>query len=203
MSHQPLEGDPKNIWQNQKRESTNMSIEELRDKARKFLSKRKRDRAVELGFRLVAASFCGVVLLTARQPAARVIAGLVMAMMFADLGRMLVISYRKYGSFWPTMTLDRDAALTTCLNYYRTELVRSRELARHPAWQLAIAFLMVGVLLRDAFLRTSPELLAVALPFVLIAAAALIVLLGIRKFEARRLDAELDALDKFEQEQEE
>jgi len=55
-------------------------------------------------------------------------------------------------------------------------------------------------LTRDALLRTSPDLLRVALPFVLISAAGLTLLLAVRKFEARRVQAELDALDRFEEE---
>jgi hypothetical protein len=200
MTQQPSERDPKNIWQSQETERTNMSVEEIRQKARKFLSKNRRDSAAGFAFTLVMIVFCAIVLLTARMTLPRIVAGLVMTMTLVQFTKALRFSYKKYGRIWPAPTLGGDAALTTCLEFYRNELERQREMRKVPTWQLAVTFLIIGWLTRDALLRTSPDLLRVALPFVLISAAGLILLLAVRKFEARRVQAELDALDRFEEE---
>src|SRR5688572_5342299 len=197
---QPPLNDPILIWQNQETEKTKMSIEEVRHKAQKFLAKTRFDNAIGFVFTLIAVIFCAVVLVEGRGAAPRVIAALVMTMMLVRVVRSLYFSYRKYGRIWHATTLGNDAALRTCLEFYRNELERQREMRREPAWQLAVTFLVIGWLARDAVLRSGAGLISIALPFVLFSAAAFILVLAVRKFEVRRLQAELDTLEKFEHE---
>jgi hypothetical protein len=196
----PQLSDPKQIWQNQEMEKTKMSVEEIRRKAQRFLAKSRFDNAVHLVFALIVVGFCAVAFFAARATAARVIAAVVMMMLLVRVVRTLYFSYRKYGRLRPDTTRAGDAALTTCLEFYRNELERQRVIHREPAWQLAITFLVIGWLTRDAMLRSRADVIGLAVPFDLFSAAGFVVLLAVRKFQMRRVQAELDALDKFEQE---
>ena len=176
-----------------------MSIEEIRRKAQRFLSKRRRDNAIGLAFSIIVIVFCMIAVLSATLLVARIVAGFVMIVMTVRLINTIYFSYRRYGTVWPAIRIGPEVALTTCLDFYRNELERQREFARQPTWQLAVTLFITGWLTRDALLNTSRDLFRVALPFVLLAAALLIVLLAVRKFEARRVESELAALDKFQE----
>jgi hypothetical protein len=165
-----------------------MSVEEVRQRAERFLSKSRRDRAAFFVFGAMVIVFCAIAAFAARLTSIRIIAALVAVMMLVRVVSTLYVN-----------RVTADAALTTCLQFYRNELERQRELARQPAWQLAVTFLIIGWLSREAWIRTSPEILRVAVPFILFAAAGLIVLLAVRKLQSRRIESELDALNRFEE----
>ncbi len=196
---QPPERDLRNIWLSQETEKTTMSVEEVRIKAQRFLNRTKRDIFVRSAFAVAAGIFCGFVFMTARLTEARVIAGVVTAMLLAGTVRNLYV--------WYSRSPGPSAGLTSCLQFYRDLLERQRELARIPAWQLATALLIIAWLARNklgSFNRTvmgyNRDPMSLLLLLVLIAAAGLIVLLAVRKFEARKVQAEIDALDRFEEE---
>jgi hypothetical protein len=191
MSLQPPRRDLGDIWRNQETEKTTMSIEEVRIKAQKLLTRSRRDLFAISAFAVLAAVFCGFVLIYARLTPARIIGGVVMAMLLANTIRNLYLSRRRNIA---------ATAWATCLEFYRNELERQREIGRLPIWQLVTALLIIGWLTRNALMRTGSDVLRAILPFVLIAAACLIVLLAIRKFGARHVQDELDALDAFSEE---
>jgi hypothetical protein len=195
-----LPPDPKEVWQNQHTEKSTMSIEEVRLKADILSRKTRRDTAAAFAFDLVAIVFCGTVIVTARLLPARMIAALVMVMMLVSLCRNLYFSYRKHGSFSPALSRGPDTAVSTCLEFYRSELERQTQIMKQPAWQLAVAFLVIVWLLRSALVRISGDPLRIVIPVVLLAAAGVLGLLTIRKIEARRVQEEIDALRRFEEE---
>jgi hypothetical protein len=90
--------------------------------------------------------------------------------------------------------------MTSCLDFYRSELERNREYARQPTWQLVTVMAIIVWMTRDALVRNSTDPFRVLLPYVLLAAAGMIVLMAVRKLQARRIQDDMDALDVFEDE---
>jgi hypothetical protein len=78
------------------------------------------------------------------------------------------------------------------------ELERRRQIAMQPTWQLAAALLIIAWLTRRS-LYSGNDALRGLLPVVLLAAAGLIVWMAVRKFQARHIQDDLDALNRFEQ----
>ena len=187
MSSRVPETDLRNLWQNMETESATVSLEQMRLKAQRFMKKNRHDLIARSAFAVVAAAFCGIVIFSVRAASIAAVAGLVMAMLLADTVRRLYIYYRA-GEPW-----------SSCLEFYRSELERQRQVAIQPAWQLAAALLIIAWLSRRSVMR-GPDSLRIMLPVVLIAAAGLIVLMVIRKLGTRRIQTEIDALNKFEEE---
>ena len=75
-----------------------------------------------------------------------------------------------------------------------------REYARLPAWQLATILLIIAWMTRDSLMRSGTDPFRIVLPYVLLAAAGMIVLVAVRKFQARRVQDDIEALDNFEDE---
>jgi hypothetical protein len=200
MTSQPPNRDPRKIWQNQKTETTTMSVEEVRRKAEKFRNRNRRDLIARSAFAVIAAVFCGYVFFNARITSVGAIAGLVMAMLLTSTVRNLFLSRRRHINRTPDDT-GPNTALSSCVEFYRNELERQLEIARQPAWQLAIALLIIGWLTRNAWVRTSADPLRIVLLGVLFAAAGLTILLALRRFGARGVQDEIDALERLEGEE--
>ncbi|HLQ77367.1 MAG TPA: hypothetical protein VK210_08430 [Terriglobia bacterium] len=198
MSLQPPEPDLRNIWQNQETEKTTMSIEDVRIKARRLMKRQQRDLIVRSAFAIIAVVFCGVVFMRARIATTGAIAGLVTAMLLASTARNLYLAFRRSRN--DALENSSNTALTSCLEFYRSELERQRQVARQPLWQLVAALLIVAWLVPRPLMRSNMDLLRAVLPVVLLAAAILIVLMALRKFQARRVQEDIDALDAFEEE---
>jgi hypothetical protein len=198
MSSQLHDPDIRNVWQGQETEKITMSIEEARLKTQKFIRRNRIDLTARSVFEIIAAFFCGIVFLNSRVNSTRVIAGLVMAMLVTSTIRNLYFSLRKPGGLSPEAS--SSTALTSCVEFYRIELERQRQIARQPLWQLVAALLIIAYLIQRPLLRPNMNLLHVMLPVVLLTAAGLIVLLAVRKFDARRIQDEIDALNMFENE---
>src|SRR6185436_17763047 len=144
MSSLPPEPDLRSIWLKQETEKTTMSVESVRANAEKFLNRNRRELIVRSAFAVSAAVFCGLVLATNRLTPARVIAGLIMAILLAGTIRSL------YLAFGRTRGIP-GGALTTCVEFYRNELEREWVMSRQPAWQLLTALLIIGWLMRNAW----------------------------------------------------
>jgi len=130
----------------------------------------------------------------------RVLAGLVMTILLMSAAWSLLLAYRKSrgeGSAIPDAPM---AAMTSCVEFYRNELERQREYARQPTWQLITVLLIIAWMTRDALMRNSTDPFRAVLPYVLFAAAGMIVLVAVRKHQARRVQDDIDALDAFEDE---
>jgi hypothetical protein len=189
-SHEP---DLKNIWQNQEMEKAIMSVEEVRLNARKYLSRKQRDLLARSAFVTLAAVSCGIFLMNARITPLRFVAGVAMALLLTSTVWNLLRTYTRSGT-------APNAVMTSCVEFYRSELERYREYARLPAWQLGTILLIIAWMTRDALMRNSTDPFRVVLPYVLFAAAGMIVLVAVRKIQARRIQDDIDALDVFEDE---
>jgi hypothetical protein len=200
MSSKPHEPDFKNIWQNQETEKVIMSVEEVRLNARKYLRKKKRDLIARSAFVVLAAASIGIFLMKARFTSLRFVAGLVMATLLTSTVWNLLRVYRSSGSPWSSNRSAPNAAMTSCIEFYRSELERYLAYAGLPAWQLVTVLLIIAWMTRDALMRNSTDPFRLMLPYVLFAAAGLIMLVAVRKFQARRIQDDIDALEVLEDE---
>jgi hypothetical protein len=200
VSSKPDEPDLKNIWQNQETEKAIMSVEEVRLKAREFLQRKLRDLIARFAFVMLAGVSCGIFLMNARITSLRFVAGLVTAMLLTSAAVTLLRAYQRTRRTWPSVIAGPNAATNSCLEFYRSELERNREYARQPAWQLVTVLVIIAWMTRDALLRNSTDPFRIVLPYVLLAAAGMVVLVAVRKVQARRVQDDIDALDVFEEE---
>ena len=173
-----------------------MSAQQMSLKTQEFLRKTHRDLIARSAFSVIAAAFCGIVFMSTRMSIG-LIAGVVMVMLLASTARNLYVFYRRSHAA-PALS-GTSASWSSCLEFYRTELERQRQIAMQPAWQLAAALLIIAWLTRRS-LHSGHDALRVLLPVVLLAAAGLIVWMTVRKFQARHVQDDLDALNRFEQE---
>jgi hypothetical protein len=188
-----------NVWQKQETEKTAMSIVELRRNAKRLLRRKQRDLIARSAFVLLAAVACGLFLMNARLTSLRFTAVLVSGVLLANTVWRLLRAYQRSRESGTSVYAAASAAMTPCLEFYRSELERMQEFARVPAWQLVAVLLIIAWMTRDALRRNSADPFQVVLPYVLIAAGGLIVLMGVRKYQARRVQADMDALDLLEQ----
>jgi len=100
----------------------------------------------------------------------------------------------------PRTHISSETARTTCLAFYRDEQERRLAIARQPAWQLLTALVIIAWLTRSAPMRTGMDVLHIVQLLVLLAAAD-VVLLAMRKLEARRIQQDIHALDAVELEE--
>ena len=200
MSLQPHEPDLKKIWQNQETEEAIMSVEEVRLNARKYMRRKKRDLIARSAFVVLAASSIGIFLTNARFTSLRFVAGMAMATLLASTVWNLLRVYRSSGSPWSSNHSAPNAAMTSCIEFYRSELDRYLTYGGVPAWQLVTVLAIIGWMTRDALMRNSTDPFRLMLPYVLFAAAGLILLVAVRKFQARRIQDDIDALELFEDE---
>ena len=200
MSSNPHEPDFKNIWQNQETEKAIMSVEEVRLNARKYMRRNQRDIIASSVFAVLTAVWCGTILMNARITPLRLVAGLVMAVMVTSTVWRLLQVYRRSRGKWSSVIAGPNAAMTSCLEFYRGELERQREYARYPSSYLVIVFVVLVWIMRLALMQRRPDLYRMVLPYILILAMGMIVLMALRKFQSRRVHDDLDALDVFEKE---
>jgi uncharacterized membrane protein len=198
VSSKPHEPDFKNIWQNQETEKAIMSVEEVRHKVRKYLRRKQRDLVARSAFVLFAAVSFGIFLMNARITSPRFLAGLITAMLLTSTLWSLFRAYQRSRGTWSAVSAGPNAAMTSCLDFYRSELERNREYARQPTWQLVTVMAIIVWMTRDALVRNSTDPFRVLLPYVLLAAAGMIVLMAVRKLQTRRVQDDIDALDVFE-----
>jgi hypothetical protein len=176
------------IWQNQRREHTVMSENEIRARATRFQVRVRRNLLLAFLLGLALLFLCVVAIVQLGNLTPRVIAA-AMAIVIA------VITYRAYQRIlWP-QTVSADTGLSGCLGFYRKELTTEyRTLVLK--WRLLVAIALFVWLTSFGFLHSSHLLVRILLP------ASLILIIFVRRHEAQKLKRELAALNAFEQEQE-
>jgi uncharacterized membrane protein len=177
-----------------------MSVEEVRLNALKFLHRKQRDLIARSAFVLLAAVSFGLFLMNARITSLRFLAGLITTMLLTSTVWSLFRAYRRSRGTWSSVLAGPNAAMTSCLEFYRSELESSREYTRQPAWQLVTVLVIIAWMTRNLLVRNSTDPFRVVLPYILFAAAGMIVLMAVRKHQARRVQDDIDALDAFEDE---
>ena len=130
----------------------------------------------------------------------RSIAGLVMALLVTSMVLRLLRVYRRSRGKWAAVIAGPNAAMTSCLEFYRGELERQREYARYPTSYLVVVFVIIVWLMRMALMQSRTELYHMVLPFLLLVGAGMIVLMVLRKVQGRGAQVDLSALDVFEKE---
>jgi hypothetical protein len=194
-SHTP-ESDLRELWQNLETEKTTVSAEQIRMKAMESLGKNRRDMIARFGFALLASAFCVVALMNAKVTSVRALAALAMAVVLINAMRSAFRSYSGQAAHFGS----EDAPWSSCLEFYRRELQRQQVIAALPVWQLVGALLVIGWLAPSAFRQYGAGLMRFFFPAVLIAATGLILLMAVRKYQARHIQNDLQALSNFEDE---
>jgi hypothetical protein len=198
MSSRTPQKDVRALWQSLETERTTVSEEQLHLKALESLHKSRRDMAARLVFAVMAAAFSALVIIntsftSARLASVRLIAALVALALLANAIRSLYLSYKERVD-------DRGSAWSSCAAFYRRELERQQAFAAPPVWQMLAALFAIGWLTPMALRRSNDDLMGILFLTVLLGATGLLVLMAVRKFQARRLRHEIEALDSFEHE---
>lgn len=184
-------GDPRQIWQNQPTEAVHMPVEELRGRA----ERRRRKARAQVLFSIVM----GIALFVF---GARIWLGAGDVLARAGWGVLslwsLYFAWQAYHWTWPAAP-GPDGETAASLDFYRRELERRRDYARH-IWRrsgltfcfLGLALLMVGGL-RNAL--ATPRLLVNMTPLLVLILVWVAAFVRLRKRNQRALQAEIDELD--------
>ena len=183
--------DAQKIWQEQPREATQMSFEEIRRKAHQFHT---RGRLKALAAIVIGIALCGGFAATCARPQYLVLRiGWGILSLWALYG-----AYQAYKWIWPG-SLAEDGTLGTSLDFYRRELERRRDYLRHiwrrsGLWGCFTGLALVILPGLIASLR-APRLLVNAVPFFVLLTAWFVVFSSLRKRDQRNLQREIDELN--------
>jgi len=194
--------DITNVWKNQGMEMTEISLEGIRQKARKFETRIFwRNLREYVAGAIVVASF-GYVILVSHPALIRAGCGLVIA---GALYMMYML--RMKGS---ARTAPAELAFRTCVDFHRQELQRQRDLLRGVwSWYLLPFVPGMAIFLIGLFKNTMEQPNAPAHAGIIVAAfaisglvcAAVFVGVGmLNQWGARQLQREIDALEELEKE---
>ena len=185
--------DPKQLWQSQGTEHSIMTLEELREKARKYHSKTRRELFGNLAVGVIALTISVAGMLRAEVPALRV------AFAFAAVWT-LVGQYFLQRGMWPAMPAA-DAGASTGVEYYRRELNRRESLiGRALRWSFGPVTLAIGgqLLVLIGIAQQRGLGIRVVLPFSVATGIWIVVFFVRRLLEQRELRREVAELDRFE-----
>ena len=185
MSENPA-NDPKLIWQSQTKEPAVMSIEEIRIRSRIAQARVRRNLIIAfiLGFLLLV--FCVFAIVTIPYTPLRVIAAALMVL-------TPVAAHQAWYRIWSPQTLSPNAALKGCLDFYRQEL-KAQYSSVALMWRFVVPIVTLAFLTWNAIFRTNSLVPKILLP------SLLILILALRRHEARKLRHKLALLDAFEKE---
>jgi hypothetical protein len=183
--------DPKIVWQNLRTEGETMSAQEVRMKAEKLALEIRRDTIAGFAF-ASALTIASMIALWFRLPEAgwpeRIIVTIIAVLLWSGAFRNDILNRRR---------LPQDLQIATCLEFYRRELQLRRDYFRKAPWIIGTVMLIAIVLYVTAILPLNPALSDLLLyPFALLLLILIALLLWRR--QVRRLQAELDALDRFQ-----
>jgi len=185
MMHDTPANDSRQIWQNQRKESFNMSLEEVQARANKAQVRARQSLITALALAALLTVFCAIAMVGLSGPP-RVIGATMMAV-------VLTVAYLSYMRMRSPQALLPDAALRTCLQFYRKELeTRYRSVAL--TWRFAVPLTIYAWLTWNLWARSIGPLTVRILLSSLLA-----LILVQRRREARSLKMELDTLDEFEE----
>jgi len=178
--------DLKNLWQSQRVEPVQMSLEEIRRKAEKFHRRIRHRNLREYGASiLVLGAFSYYIW---KFPDLRLGSALIIA---ATL--YMVSQLRKRGA---ATTVPASMALGTCLDFHRRELERQRDLVR-GVWKWYLLPFVPGLLAFIAvpILHAPPSKWIRGLPFVLLSVVSFYAIWRLNQRAADRLQRQIDDLN--------
>jgi lipopolysaccharide export LptBFGC system permease protein LptF len=182
--------DPQKIWQDQPTEAMKMSLDEIRRKAQRLRTKGRLAALLTIVIGLVLCVFFALTASRPQEVVSRIGWG-----MLSLWG--LYAAYQAYRWTWPG-TLAADATLSTSLDFYRRELERRHDYARHVWRRAGLTFCFAGLALVvlpaliGAF-RT-PRLLLNVVPLFVLLIIWFVVFFSMRRRNQRRLRREIDEL---------
>jgi hypothetical protein len=188
--------DPQNIWQEQPREAMQMSLNEIRRRARELQTK---GRLAALGWTAI-----GLVLAGAFQYGFALTHDLALRLGLGALSVWALYgAYQAYRWMWPA-SLAADATLATSLDFYRKELERRRDYIRN-IWRLSVLWLFfigLAALILPMVIGThaNPRLLLNAIPLFTLLVVWFVAFFYIRKRDQGNLQREIDELGALESE---
>jgi uncharacterized membrane protein YfcA len=186
--------DPRNIWQNRPKEPFKMSVDEMRLKAHRFQTKARFTAAFLITMGLFACVSFGWNFTRALEVLPRMGMGLLSLW-------GVYCAYQAYKWVWPG-NLPPDAPASTSLEFYRSELERRRDYARH-VWRragLTFCFLGFALVVVPALISSfhNPRLLLNAVPFFGLLIIWFVAFFRGKKRSQHKLQQEIDELRTFE-----
>jgi len=188
MTTQVPQDDPRLIWQNQRREHSSMTVEEVRLRAYALQTRIHRNLIVTIavGFALLVFSAMTIMRLSYTPP--RVIVAVLIVLIVITINRA-------YRAFWAPDTLSDDAAPSACLDFYRRELTAQYRAVALTWRRLLPEIALFAVVVRISFMATFRfDSARILLP------VFLAIILAGRYWRARKLMRELETLSTFEKE---
>ncbi len=192
MANDPPPHDMSKVWRNQSVEVVQLSLDDVRRKAHTFENRiSRRNRREYIAAAIVIAVCTGRIVLS-NNLIANIGGGLLIAGIL-----YIVYQIRKKGS---AGTMPADAAFTSCIAFYRSELERQRDLTRR-VWSWYIGPMIPGMVVVYWGLAAAGEYTLQSLAVrgtVVILAFVFVGILNQRA--ARKLQGQIDALDALEKE---
>ena len=188
MTTQIPQHDPRLIWQNQRREHSSMTVDEVRLRAYTLQTRIHRNLIVTIavGFALLVFSATMIMRLPYTPP--RVIVAVLMVL-------IVITIHRAYRAIWAPDTLPDDAAPSACLDFYRRELTAQYRAVALTWRRLLPEIALLAVVVRISFMATFRfDSARILLP------VFLVIILAGRYWRARKLKRELETLSTFEKE---
>jgi hypothetical protein len=187
--------DPKAIWQKQPTEASTMTLETIRETARKLHAKTRRELFGSIAVVLIVFALSGFGILRTRDPGLRVIFMLAIAWALAG-------QYFLHRGMWSPI-LPGDAASSTGLEFYRREVKRQCNLfGRVLQWGLGPVVLSIGafILALIGMAKNSGVPVQRILPFCTLVSVWIVVVFILRSRARRALQREIAELNDLEEE---
>jgi hypothetical protein len=191
MPNDPRPDDIRSVWQSQKEERSNMSLELIRYKAKK-LEGTIRQQVMGIYFCvLLIVAACVFISWRIDQIFVRIGAGILVLW-------ALSLAYQARKGVWP-VRLAPDATLRVSLDFYRQELERQRSYIRTTGQMLWPILLSTALFVTPA-VRVRLETLVKMAPFLMMMTAWAVALIVIAKQKLRAVQRELDEIDAVDKE---
>jgi hypothetical protein len=186
--------DPQKIWQNQPTEPFKMSANEIRGKARQRRKKARLEALRTIAIGIVLCIFFAWTF--ARAHAALPRMGLGLLSLWG-----LYVAYQAYRWIWPGRP-GPDATVSASVEFYRSELERSRDYGLQ-IWRkagLTFCFLGLAMVVLPGLIQSleTPRLLLNFVPLLVLIAIWFAIFFPMRKRRLRKLQREIDELRAFE-----
>ncbi len=186
--------DPQKIWQDQPTEAMKMSLDEIRRRAQKLQMK---GRLAALSTIVIGLALCVLFALSSARP--QEVIGRIGWGMLSLWG--LYAAYQAYKWTWPGR-LAADATFSTSLDFYRRELERKHDYARHVWRRAGLTFCFAGLALAivPGLIRAfkTPRLLLNMAPLFVLLVIWFVVFFSMRRRNQRKLQGEIDELKMLE-----
>jgi len=188
--------DPQKIWQNQPTEPLKMSADEMRGKAQQRRKKARLEALRTIAIGILLCIFFAWTFTRAHAALPRMGLGLL------SLWGMYV-SYQAYRWIWPGGPRP-EAAASTSVEFYRSELEKSRDYGLH-VWRragLTFCFLGLAMVVVPGVVQSlaTPRLMLNFVPLFALLAIWFAMFFPMRKRKLRKLQQEIDELRALERE---